>query len=613
MKKFLFTLASIALGFAAYANTEAVAFSAEEITLEGGQTQELTFSVVDKPYALINGVQWNFTMFDENGAILNNGCHLELLEAYGTRDAWAWFGLNMVQANGAVVNNGTAATSSNGTYHQTDTWDDEGDYMPDNDYGVEGVNVTYTGKYNVILANVGSNQIFTTRYQYPMQALKFTVKVEEGWEGNYAELRLVMREYSYSDGVVDRIENEDGIIVLKINNGSAVTPPVAPEAPVVTFVENGDVLTVTVTAEDDVVLTVNGVEVDSPYSYTVDRTYEAQTIEVHAVATRDELTATTDTTYTFAAKPLEDPITPQISFSEEEGVGLTITVTDATSYEVIVDGVNKGQITYVEAIYDQTQNVVVNAVNETANHQTGEATDNTTVKPKAYGTLAGEIVFSEVNQENGQFTVTYTGDEEVTLSLNNENITIVRGTTNTYQLPAYGTYEVTATAKAAHFNDKSEDATLVWNEPETPPTGEAPTVPQITIDMDDNTVTVGATEQDGATTTLYLVTGYDDDGNPILEELDNPTSFTRGTENQTVYVMAIAENDYGTAKSEVITIPVPAKEETPTGIDEMMNGKTIAGVRFFNMAGQEMSEVNGMTIIVTTYTDGTTSAVKVMK
>ena len=32
-----------------------------------------------------------------------------------------------------------------------------------------------------------------------------------------------------------------------------------------------------------------------------------------------------------------------------------------------------------------------------------------------------------------------------------------------------------------------------------------------------------------------------------------------------------------------------------------------------NMAGQEMQEANGMTIVVTTYTDGTTSAVKVMK
>ena len=52
---------------------------------------------------------------------------------------------------------------------------------------------------------------------------------------------------------------------------------------------------------------------------------------------------------------------------------------------------------------------------------------------------------------------------------------------------------------------------------------------------------------------------------------------------------------------------------TTTGIDEMMGGKTVAGVRYFNMAGQEMQEANGMTIVVTTYTDGTTSAVKVMK
>ena len=50
-----------------------------------------------------------------------------------------------------------------------------------------------------------------------------------------------------------------------------------------------------------------------------------------------------------------------------------------------------------------------------------------------------------------------------------------------------------------------------------------------------------------------------------------------------------------------------------TGIEEMMNGKTVAGVRYFNMAGQEMQQANGLTIVVTTYTDGTTSAAKVMK
>jgi len=50
-----------------------------------------------------------------------------------------------------------------------------------------------------------------------------------------------------------------------------------------------------------------------------------------------------------------------------------------------------------------------------------------------------------------------------------------------------------------------------------------------------------------------------------------------------------------------------------TGVDELNAEKAVAGVRYFNMAGQEMQEANGMTIVVTTYTDGTTSAVKVMK
>ncbi|MBQ7204450.1 MAG: hypothetical protein IJS04_01270, partial [Muribaculaceae bacterium] len=50
-----------------------------------------------------------------------------------------------------------------------------------------------------------------------------------------------------------------------------------------------------------------------------------------------------------------------------------------------------------------------------------------------------------------------------------------------------------------------------------------------------------------------------------------------------------------------------------TRLSELGNGKQVAGVRYFNMAGQEMPEANGMTIVVTTYTDGTTSAAKVIK
>ena len=65
--------------------------------------------------------------------------------------------------------------------------------------------------------------------------------------------------------------------------------------------------------------------------------------------------------------------------------------------------------------------------------------------------------------------------------------------------------------------------------------------------------------------------------------------------------------------SEQIAYEFVVEPEPLTGISEMMNGKTVAGVRYFNLAGQEVTEANGLTIVVTTYTDGTTSAVKVVK
>ena len=69
----------------------------------------------------------------------------------------------------------------------------------------------------------------------------------------------------------------------------------------------------------------------------------------------------------------------------------------------------------------------------------------------------------------------------------------------------------------------------------------------------------------------------------------------------------------GKLPSEQIAYEFVVEPEPPTAISEMMNGKTVAGVRYFNLAGQEMTEANGLTIMVTTYTDGTTSAVKVVK
>ena len=54
-------------------------------------------------------------------------------------------------------------------------------------------------------------------------------------------------------------------------------------------------------------------------------------------------------------------------------------------------------------------------------------------------------------------------------------------------------------------------------------------------------------------------------------------------------------------------------EDTPTGVTEIAQGKTVAGVRYFNIDGKEMMQPQGLTIAVTTYTDGTTKTEKVMK
>ena len=66
-------------------------------------------------------------------------------------------------------------------------------------------------------------------------------------------------------------------------------------------------------------------------------------------------------------------------------------------------------------------------------------------------------------------------------------------------------------------------------------------------------------------------------------------------------------------KSESSHVSCSFTVDQHTGLDELNGEKAVAGVRYFNVAGQEMAQPNGMTIVVTTYTDGTTVATKVMK
>lgn len=50
-----------------------------------------------------------------------------------------------------------------------------------------------------------------------------------------------------------------------------------------------------------------------------------------------------------------------------------------------------------------------------------------------------------------------------------------------------------------------------------------------------------------------------------------------------------------------------------SGVDEALADKSVSSVRYYNLSGQEISQPSGLTIRVTTYSDGSTQAVKVLQ
>ncbi len=48
-------------------------------------------------------------------------------------------------------------------------------------------------------------------------------------------------------------------------------------------------------------------------------------------------------------------------------------------------------------------------------------------------------------------------------------------------------------------------------------------------------------------------------------------------------------------------------------VNETFSNKTVANVRYYSVTGQEIQQPRGLTIEVTTYTDGTRKSVKVLK
>ena len=666
MKKFLFTLAAVLMAGTAFAGRVYIPdteFTADQI---GTQVWLPVYIELDNEY--MNG--WDIVISypenlvvtksaRKNNAVLNQTA---VTDEWGTEETVS-FSFNTTDEGSAYH---TIGACISGGY-----WDPDGD-----------------GEYEMYGAcKIGPTGTF----------MLYEVRVQPTAEFTGGNIEIV---WSYSGG----FDNRNGQTNVNVSGTTTVAltveaPAEETYAPVPTFREADGKLYAEAEGHE-VVLILNGEQVENPYTLP-EATYEEQVLEFTAYTLKnDETYNSGEVTYTVTIDAKEKDYAPAPTFREADGK--VYAEKDGYTVVLMLDGVEvENPYTLPEAIYGEAQtfNFTAYTVKKNEYYDSETVSYTATVAAKPYEELAGELVIGEVNQENGQFTVTYNGNEDVTITCDMEAVRAE----NTFALPDYGTYTVTAKAtanNAAYNGDYVEaTATLTWNAPapevtETPtitvvddpetqtvtitvtgegelvlyqddvevargpsplvyvvnytddPEGEElgfaataqepgkvvsdyaretvevpgkpavvvtpPAVPEITINMDDNNVYIGATLQDGATTTLYVVT-YDEEGNEILTEVANPSSFPRGEENYEVKVKATATNEAGSATSEVVTVPVPAKPQPPTAVNELVDGKAVAGVRYFNMAGQEMKEANGVTIVVTTYTDGTTSAVKVIK
>ena len=160
-------------------------------------------------------------------------------------------------------------------------------------------------------------------------------------------------------------------------------------------------------------------------------------------------------------------------------------------------------------------------------------------------------------------------------------------------------------------------ATTAWTAPVlfvTPKAGEQPTEKTQTPDgsyqvvSGQHEVVVTITPYEGVV--YYRIIFTDPDGNVTesdwMEYVDAFSVYEDGRYRIEFYAVADGKLPSDPGAVEFTVSPM-------TGIEEMTTGKTVANVRYFNAAGQEMSQPNGLTIVVTTYTDGTTNAAKVMK
>ena len=380
-------------------------------------------------------------------------------------------------------------------------------------------------------------------------------------------------------------------------------------APVITPTVNETTVTVTIEWP-----TTTGEQVYTG-EYTYDRTYEDQTFDVEAYTTEDyPYEESAHATATIEVPAMDKPVAdePVIEFVETKDgdvvTAVEVVVTNATEYHIWVNGEQvRGEKYY--ANYNEDLNIHVEAVNDPGYpYVANDAEDDYTLAKLEKKAVEDPVITYEVQDDKVVVTVTWPETDGEQVYTGN---------------PSYDRTDedYTVTVKAQTLEGET---CLASNEVSLDITIPALPAPEVTA-----TPEIVATPTSGGTGAnaghgYYTVTITCEDENADIEyrvqrpdgtwtewmSYDDPFAVgNNGVEGD--YVVEARAKD---GEKEMSEVAQEGFTVTPTtGIDELANGKTVASVRYFNLNGQEMQEANGMTIVVTTYTDGTRSAVKMMK
>ena len=425
--------------------------------------------------------------------------------------------------------------------------------------------------------------------------------------------------------------------------------PIVTEAPEIVVTAGDDAYTFDVVGPEgaELKLFVDGVEVEIPY--TVARTDVDQIVKLTATAHIEGQTDGTVTgEYLVPALVVPEPqdLTGEIVIGDPDENGnvvidytgdedVTIVVTVNGEVVEVVDGV----ITVGEGENEITVTVTAEGYNDLTETVTVVYEPTPEPQPTATPTIKVTVYDTEV-------VISAEGEGEVILMIDGEVVdnptTIARG-----EEDVVVTVTATAQAEGQLISETAEEVVTIpayVDDPEGHMTGYW----VVLYDKDNNEVwqqLPNANENDPNQYVANVALHYSQfGGKPLsgdMTDADNPMVPFYFMINGVRYACADAnvEPNYGNANENPLfmtdncwnvpvgyfyTIGVLVDPETNdlymqiskglyTGIEELNGDKAVAGVRYFNMAGQEMQEANGMTIVVTTYTDGTTSAVKVMK